>query len=109
MLDTGAHDTILIGAAGDDDDEPARVQTADGRIWDVRIGSAVLSLPGEDSRSVPVMRAADLPYIAPELREIKAHGLLGLTSLGWRRVVFDFDAGLLRLGPLGGGPAPACR
>jgi hypothetical protein len=107
MLDTGAHDTILIGAAGEDDDEPAQVQTADGRIWDVRIGSAVLSFPGEEPRSVPVMRAADLPYIAPELREIEAHGLLGLTSLGWRRVVFDFDAGVLRLGPLGGGPAPA--
>lgn len=101
MFDTGAHDTMLIGAGGEEDDELAHVQTADGQTWEVRVGKAILSLPGENPRAVPVMRAADFSYIAPELRENRAHGLFGLTSLGWRRVVFDFDAGVLRLGPLG--------
>jgi hypothetical protein len=100
MLDTGAHNTILIDVAGKEGDERTEVQTADGRTWEVYLGDAFLSLPGEDPRPVPVMRAEDLPYIAPELRENHAHGLFGLTSLGWRRVVFDFDAGVLRLGPL---------
>lgn len=99
MFDTGAHDTILIDSVGRDGDEHGQVQTADGRVWDVSLGDAILSFPGEAAREVPVMRAGDLAYIAPELREIKAHGLFGLTSLGWRRVLFDFDAGVLRLGP----------
>lgn len=101
MFDTGAHDTILIDAQGGEDDEAALVQTADGRTWEVHLGKASLSLPGEDPRTIPVMRAPELEYIAPELRESRAHGLLGLTSLGWRRVVFDFEGGALRLGPLG--------
>jgi len=100
MFDTGAHDTILIDAAGGEDDAIAHVQTADGEIWEVHVGRALIGLPGEEARSVPVLRAPDLEYIAPELRELRAHGLFGLTSLGWRRVVFDFDRGLLRLGPL---------
>lgn len=98
MLDSGAHDTILIGAGGEEDDELAHVQTADGQTWEVHVGKAILSLPEENPRTVPVLRTADFSYIAPEIR---AQGLFGLTSLGWRRVVFDFDAGVLRLGPLG--------
>ena len=100
MLDTGAHDTILIDAVRGEDDNLTQVQTADGRKWEVYVGEAILSLPGEDQKTIPVLRATDLQYIAPELREIRAHGLFGLTSLGWRRVVFDFDGGALRLGPL---------
>ncbi|MFH2002523.1 MAG: hypothetical protein ABIK28_22820 [Planctomycetota bacterium] len=100
MFDTGAHDTILIGAPGGENDELTQVQTADGRKCDVHLGKATLSLPGEEPRTIPVMRALDFPYVAPELREIHAHGLFGLTSLGWRCVVFDFDDGALRLGPL---------
>jgi hypothetical protein len=45
------------------------------------------------------MRAMDIQYISPELRENNAQGLFGMTALGWRRVLFDFDSGLLRLGP----------
>lgn len=102
MLDTGAHDTLLI-----DRDVPekadAGVQTADGRIWPVQVGEATLALPGEPPRTITVLSAGDLAYIAPELRELDADGLLGLTALGWRRIVFDFDAGVVRLGPLAAG------
>lgn len=100
MFDTGAHDTILIDTEGGDKDELIHVQTADGQIWEVLLGKAILCLPEEGHREVPVMRAEDLPYIAPELRAIHAHGLFGLTSLGLRRVVLDFNAGVMKLGPL---------
>jgi len=102
MFDTGAHDTILIDVVGRAGDDVIQVQTADGQRSDVYLGEAILSLPEEDPRVIVVLRAPDFPYIAPELREIGAHGLFGLTSLGWRRVVFDFEGGALRLGPLGG-------
>ena len=99
MLDTGAHDTLLI-----DCDLPAQaeagVQTADGSIWPVHVAERTLALPGEPPRTITVLRAGDLAYIAPELRELGADGLLGLTALGWRRIVFDFDGGAVRLGPL---------
>lgn len=99
LFDTGAHDTILVNVAGDEDDELTQVQTADGRVYRVYVGEAILDLPAEGSRAVPVLRAPDLSYIAPELRETDTQGLFGLTSLGWRRVVLDFDAGVMRLGP----------
>jgi len=79
MLDTGAHDTILIGVSGGEEDEKAQVRTADGRVCEVRVGKAVLSLPEEAPRVVPVMRAPLLPYISPELYRIGARGLFGLT------------------------------
>lgn len=100
MVDTGAHDTILIGSSDPGAGELMQVQTADGRRWYVRLGEAVLELPGEPARTVPVMRARDIGYFGPELRELGADGLFGLTSLGWRRVIFDFAAGVLRFGPL---------
>jgi len=99
MFDTGAHDTIWLGVAGKDGDEESAVQTADGEIWEVFEGSGLLELPGEGARSVPVLRALEIGYVSPELRELEANGLFGLTSLGWRRVVIDFDSGVLRLGP----------
>ena len=98
MLDTGAHDTILVASQGQPDDEIAHVQTADGQIWEVSVGQSILSLPGEQPRAVTVMRAPELDYISPELNELDARGLFGMTSLGWRRIVFDFDNGVLRLG-----------
>jgi hypothetical protein len=99
MLDTGAHVTLLIDAACGEGGNLMQVQTADGGRCDVYLGEAELSLPGEPPRRVPVMRAREFPYLEDELSDLKMHGLFGLTSLGWRRVVFDFNAGALRLGP----------
>ena len=75
------------------------VQTADGRQWDVYVGTASLALPGEMPRQVPVLRALEIGYLSEEMKELHASGLFGLASLGWRRVVLDFDGGRLLLGP----------
>jgi hypothetical protein len=100
MFDAGSHDTIWLGVEGDDDDEVSSVQTADGATWEVFIGDGVLALPDEPARTIPVMRALDIGYIKPELDELGAQGLFGLTGMGWRRILIDFDAGAMRLGPL---------
>ena len=98
MFDTGAHDTLLLGVDGQPGDEPVTVQTADGAQATVFAGQATIELPGEPPGSVPVLRALEIPYISPWLvDEQGANGLLGLTTLGLRRVVFDGDR--LRLGP----------
>jgi hypothetical protein len=99
MLDTGAHDTVLLGVDGQPGDEPAQVSTADGAISPVWIGASTVELPREAQRSVPVMRAREIDYISPWLVEEQgANGLLGMTSLGLRRLILDGDR--LLLGPL---------
>ncbi len=96
-FDTGAHDTILLGVDAQPGDEEMAVQTADGAVALVFAGRATVTLPGEPPRSVPVMRAQEIPYLAWLVDELDLDGLLGLTSIGFRRVVFDGDR--LRLGP----------
>jgi len=99
MLDTGAHDTVLLGVDGQPGDEPVEVGTADGAVSPVWYGTATIELPHEAPRTVNVMRALEIPYVSPWLVEEQgANGLLGLTSLGFRRLIFDGDR--LRLGPL---------
>lgn len=101
MFDTGAHDTVLLGVDGLPGDEAAAVQTADGAESPVYAGTALIELPGEAARRVPVLRALEIPYISSWLvDEQGANGLLGLTSLGLRRIIFDGRR--LRLGPRDG-------
>ncbi|HEU0031685.1 MAG TPA: hypothetical protein VFQ53_13695 [Kofleriaceae bacterium] len=98
MVDTGAQSTLWLGVTGDADDEQGQIEMADGTLWDVWFGDGQLVLAGEPPRSVPVIRGLANDYIGPELEALGAQGLLGLTSIGWRRIVIDRDAGLLRLG-----------
>lgn len=107
MLDTGAHDSVLLGVDGQPGDEAVEVGTADGAFSTTWYGTSTIELPREAPRSVNVMRAQEIPYISPWLVEEQgAHGLLGLTSLGFRRLIFDGDR--LRLGPLPP-PGPPAR
>jgi hypothetical protein len=99
MFDTGAHDTFWLGVAGKSEDEISEVQTADGDVWEVSVGSGSLELPGEAPRAIPVMRALEIGYLSEEFEEIGADGLLGLTAIGWRRVVLDFAEGVILFGP----------
>ena len=105
LLDTGAHDTLWLGVDGLPGDEEAAVATADGAVAPVHVGTGTIELAGDPPREVRVLRARTVPYLSPWLMEEEgAHGLLGLTSVGFRRVVFDGDR--LRLGPLSEGLEP---
>ena len=98
LFDTGAHDSLLLGVTGHAVDQAIEVQTADGVRWPVSEGLGRLELPGEPARTIPLMRAQEIGYISPMLKDLEAQGLLGLTALGWRRIELDFQAGELRLG-----------
>lgn len=99
MFDTGAHDTFWLGVEGSEEDDVSIVQTADGAQWEVFVGRGDLALPGEGLQSIPVMRALVIGYIEEEMEELGYDGLLGLTALGWRRIILDFENGVLILGP----------
>lgn len=88
MVDTGAPSTIVLGMEGRPGDEEIVLGTANGRTWTAYAGDGVLVLPGEAPRTVPVLRALELEYVEEAVRDVGAVGLLGMTSLGWRRVVF---------------------
>ena len=108
LFDTGAHDTLWLATSPRPGDEEIAVQTADGAIHSVFAGEAVIELPGEAPRAIPVLRANEIPYLSPWLvDELGADGLLGLTALGLRRVVFDGDR--LRLGPRSDGDRSPAR
>jgi hypothetical protein len=99
MFDTGAQTTLWVGVEGDADDEQGYVQMADGTLWEVWFGDGALVLAGE-TRTVPVIRGLENDYISPELEELGAQGLLGLTSMGWRTIRWDTPGGRIYFGPL---------
>ena len=100
IFDTGAHDTLWVGVEGQPGDIPGKVQMADGSTWEVWYGSGSLELAGQTAREIPVIRGLDNDYISPELEELGAQGLIGLSAFGWRRIVWDADAERMYLGPL---------
>jgi len=100
MFDTGAHDTLWLGVEGEPGDVESEVQMADGSTWTVWYGAGTITIDGDQPRDVPVMRGLENDYIGPELEELGAQGLLGLTALGWRRIAWDATAGRFYLGPL---------
>lgn len=100
MFDTGAHDTFWLGVRGNDEDDVSIVQTADGAQWEVFVGEGRIALPGELVQSIPVMRAPSLGYVEEERAELGYDGLLGLTALGWRRIIVHSREGVIILGPL---------
>jgi hypothetical protein len=101
MLDTGSRHTLLVGESGRGGDERAQSAGIDGLPFDVFVGTSELTLAGE-RREVPVLRASAFPYFESFARELHPDlaGLLGLTSIGFRRIVIDPEAHVLRLGPL---------
>jgi hypothetical protein len=105
MVDTGAPSTILVGVEGREGDEEVTLQTADGRTWTAFVGDGLLALPGEAPRLVPIMRAPALKYVEETVAEVGARGLLGMTSIGWRKMVIDLPSETLYLFPLEEPPA----
>jgi hypothetical protein len=99
MVDTGAPSTIVLGMEGRPGDEEIVLGTADGRTWTAYAGDGVLEIPGEDARTVPILRAPELDYVEETVSEVGAAGLLGMTSLGWRKLIFDLPNERLHLFP----------
>jgi hypothetical protein len=100
VYDTGAHDLIWVGVSGQVGDEEISLGTADGRVFTGYVGSGMVAMGTERPVEVPVIRAPELPYLEDEMAELDTDGLLGMTTMRFRRVVFDFDGERLLLGPV---------
>lgn len=101
MVDTGSPHVLLVPAAGLPGDRETKVQDVTGELIPAFIGESEISLGGE-KRKAQTYRIPSWPYfegyqkdIHPDLR-----GLFGLSGLGFRRIVVDKPAGVLRLGPI---------
>lgn len=100
IYDAGAHHTIWVGVEGAPGDEEMALGTADGSTTTVWEGTATLTMGNDEPRVITVWRAPTFPYLEDMLEELNADGLLGVTGMGFRRIVFDAPSSALWLGPL---------
>jgi hypothetical protein len=103
MVDTGSPDLLLLHVAPASGDRPIDdIADINGAKVPAFSGQARLTLRGTPPRAVPVLKAQRFLYLEAMFKGMggKLDGLLGLTSLGPRRVIIDPSAKVLRLGPL---------
>jgi hypothetical protein len=103
MLDTGAQHTLWLGQQGQPGDTPVQTTDAVGNVIQLYLGQAKLALGSDPLKDVPVLRAPSFPYLEQTIKILggKIHGLLGLSSLSGRSIIFDGAASKLRLEPPG--------
>jgi hypothetical protein len=96
--DAGSHHTIWVGVNGEAGDKEVSLMTADGAATVVFEGTTTLAIGDETERTITVWRAPSFPYLADELNELGASGLLGVTGMGFRKIIFDKASNELWLG-----------
>lgn len=101
MVDTGSPHVLLVGVAGRPTDEQTGIQDAGGNIVDAWIGDSEVVLGGE-KKVAPVLRVPDWPYFESYATSLHPEmaGLFGTSAIGFRRIVVDPAAHVLRLGPV---------
>lgn len=101
MVDTGSPHVLWLGQQGKPGDKEQKTSDAVGNILTLYLGQAQLELVTGAAETVPVLRAPSFPYLEETVRILGGNvdGLLGLSALGPRRIVFDARAGVLRIGP----------
>jgi hypothetical protein len=99
MVDTGSPHVLWLGQAPQPGDVPVDTSDAQGNVVHLYYGTAVLSVGGTD-RTVPVLRAPSFPYFEGTVKALggNVQGLLGLSAVG-AGIVFDPDAGVIRIAP----------
>ncbi len=105
MWDTGSPHLLWVGAEGRPGDEPSLAQDVEGGRFPMFAGPGQLEIPGlaHESRPVPViLRAPRFPYFEGTVEALGGdlQGLAGQSVFGWRRLVFEPAARVLRVGPL---------
>jgi hypothetical protein len=101
MFDTGSPHLLLVPVDGRPGDKPTQVQDASGAVVDAWEGDSDVVFAAE-SRRVPTLRIPKWPYFEGYQKDLHPElaGLLGLSTMGFRRIVFDKAANVVRLGPI---------
>lgn len=78
-----------------------RTTDATGTEVELHLGEGSVRLASGLDVRVPLFRAPSFPYFEETVRALGGdiHGLLGLSALGARRIVFDAEASVVRLQP----------
>lgn len=99
MVDTGAPITLLIGEPRPGD-VPRTSHDVLGQSFTVYDGTSTVAIAAE-GHAVPVERAPVFQHLTDIGNAIgeNIEGLLGLSSMGQGRVIFDLGAGLIRFEP----------
>jgi hypothetical protein len=101
MFDTGSPHIVWLGEPGRPGDQAASVQDASGTLLTFHFGPSVLEMAGEPSRQIDVLRAPSWPYFEGIVEALggNIHGLVGLDVFGYRKLVFQPDLKIVRIGP----------
>lgn len=101
MVDTGSQHALLVPVEGRPGDRRTTLRDVTGADVNGYVGDSNVTLGGEAKR-VPAWRIPSWPYFEGYQREIhpELSGLFGLSALGFRRIVFDAKAGVMKLGPM---------
>jgi hypothetical protein len=90
-FDTGAAHALWLGQGPRKGDQAVYTQDAYGTPITLYLGLATLELANEPARQVPILRAPSFPSLEQSNALVggKIDGLLGLTSVGDRRIRID--------------------
>lgn len=104
LLDTGAPKAVWIGQKGKKGDLLGETHDVHGEKLRYWLGAMSLGL-GSETRRVKVQRMERFPHleVTAEALGEEVDGLLGLSSLGRRRIVLDPEEGKMLLEPIDGG------
>jgi hypothetical protein len=100
-VDTGATHLLWLGMDGEPGDVPQPTQDALGNPVTLYLGTASLLMGGEPERIIPVWRTLSFPAIEMSNMQIggQIDGIIGLSTLGDRRLLLNGPQDELRLDP----------
>lgn len=101
LFDTGAGHAMLGWTDGRPGDQEIAVVDVNGDQIRAFLGESTIAIAGETKRA-PVLRIPHWPYYESYAKTLhpEMEGLFGRTALGFRRVIFDPKAHVMRAGPI---------
>lgn len=91
LLDTGSPHLLWLGQQGKAGDVKQQTTDANGTLVDLYVGTATAELAAGTPETVTVLRVPSFPYLEQRRAEFggELDGLLGLSTLGARPLLFD--------------------
>lgn len=101
LWDTGCPHLLWIGQDGRAGDEMSLAEDVEGSRFPMYVGQASLVLGNEPARTIVALRAPRFPYFEGTVAALGGdiQGLAGQSVFGFRRMLFDPQAGRILLGP----------
>ena len=91
LVDTGSADILWLHRFAQPGDVETQTTDAEGTVIRLFAGTVAAEITAGIVELLPVVRAPSFPYFEQRVRDLggDVHGLLGMSALGGRHVVFD--------------------